>query len=156
MRALDPARGDKQTYARLDAVLTNAIPLSDPSRIITETGEPATPMFFSEPAHEWCYYFTKAQLAQQQGNFEQVVSLAREAIARKFEPQDQNEWLVFIDGYARVGDFQTAGALSKAALAQDERIRRGVCIAWKQVQAESGEGSESQIEEIMRQIDCNP
>jgi len=156
MRVLDPARGDKQTYARLDAVLTNAIPLSDPSRIITETGESATPMFFSEPAHEWCYYFTKAQLAQQQGNFEQVVSLAREAIARKFEPQDQNEWLVFIDGYARVGDFQTAGALSKAALAQDERIRRGVCIAWKQIQAESGEGSESQIKEIMRQISCNP
>ncbi len=156
LRVLDPARGDKQTYAKLDAVLTNAIPISDPSRIITATDSPAIPMFFSEPEHEWCYYFTKAELAQQQGDYEEVVFLGNEAISSGFKPQDQNEWLVFIDGYARVGDLKTAGELSTAALVEDERIRRGVCTVWKQIQAQGPVGGESQIIEILSLLNCNP
>jgi hypothetical protein len=156
LRVLDPARGDKQTYAKLDAVLTKAIPLSDPSRIITETDSPAIPMFFSEPEHGWCYYFTKAELAQQQGDYEEVVFLGNEAISSGFKPQDQNEWLVFIDGYARVGDLKTAGELSTTALVEDERIRRGVCTVWKQIQAQGPVGGESQIIEILSLLNCNP
>ena len=156
LRVLDPARGDKQTYAKLDAVLTKAIPLSDPSRIITETDSPAIPMFFSEPEHEWCYYFTKAELAQQQGDYEEVVFLGNEAISSGFKPQDQNEWLVFIDGYARVGDLKTAGELSTVALVEDARIRRGVCTVWKQIQAQGPVGGESQIIEILSLLNCNP
>ncbi len=156
LRVLDPARGDKQIYAKLETVLTKAIPLSDPSRIITDVEKPAVPMFFSEPAHEWCYYFTKAGLAQQQENYGQVMTLGNEAMSLGFRPQDQNEWLVFIDGYARAGDLQTAGELSKAALAEDARIRRGVCVVWKQIQAQGPVGGERQIEEIIRQISCNP
>ena len=156
LRVLDPARGDKQTYAKLDAVLTKAIPLSDPSRIITETDSPAIPMFFSEPEHEWCYYFTKAELAQQQGDYEEVVFLGNEAISSGFKPQDQNEWLVFIDGYARVGDLKTAGELSTVALVEDARIRRGVCTVWRQIQAQGPVGGESQIIEILSLLNCNP
>jgi hypothetical protein len=153
---LDPARGDREIYDGLADVLTAAIPLSDPSRITTDTENPAVPMFFSEPAHEWCYYFSKAQLAQQQGNYELVMTLGNEAMSLGFNPQDQNEWLVFIDGYARAGDLQTAGELSKTALAEDARIRRGVCTVWEQIQAQSPVGGEGQIEEIIRQIKCNP
>ena len=156
LRVLDPARGDLEIYAKLPEVLTKAIPLSDPSRIITKAENPATPMFFPEPEHGWCYYFTKAELAQQQENYEQVSRLGDEAMALGFKPQEQNEWLVFIDAYARMGDFTNAKELSKAALAEDIRIRRGVCTVWEQIQAESGAGSESQIGGIIRQLNCNP
>jgi hypothetical protein len=156
LRVLDPARGDIEIYDGLAETLTAAILLSDPSRIITDTENPAVPMFFSEPAHEWCYYFTKAQLAQQQGNYEQVVTLGNEAMSLGFNPQDQNEWLVFIDAYARTGDFKTAEKLSKTALTEDARNRGGVCTVWKQIQSQSPVGGEGQIEEIIRQIRCNP
>ncbi|MEK6753788.1 MAG: hypothetical protein AABZ00_16140 [Chloroflexota bacterium] len=156
LRVLDPARGDLEIYAKLPEVLTKAIPLSDPSRIITKAENPATPMFFPEPEHGWCYYFTKAELAQQQENYEQVSRLGDEAMALGFKPQEQNEWLVFVDAYARMGDFTNAKELSKAALAEDIRIRRGVCTVWEQIQAESGAGSESQIGGIIRQLNCNP
>ena len=132
---LDPAQGDMEVYAKLPDVLTSAIPLSDPSRIITNANPAATPMFFSEPKHEWCYYFTKAELAQQMGDTQKVVSLGNEAISLGYKPTDQNEWLVFIKAYALTGDIQTAEALSTAALAEDARVRRGVCSAWEQVQS---------------------
>ncbi len=156
LRVLDPARGDLEIYDGLVGVLTAAIPLSTPSRIITETKQPAIPMFFSEPEHEWCYYFTKAQLAQQQGSYEQVVFLGNEAISLGFKPQDQNEWLVFIDAYARMDDFQSAEGLSAAALAEDARIRGGLCIVWEQIQAQGPVGGGGKIEGIIRQLSCNP
>lgn len=156
LRVLDPARGDREIYDGLAEVLTAAIPLSDPSRIITDTENPAVPKFFSEPAHEWCYYFMKAQLAQQQGDYEQVVTLGNEAMSSGFKPQDQNEWLVFIDAYARMGDFQSAEELSAAALAEDVRIRGGLCTVWEQIQAQVPMGGGGQIEGIIRQLSCNP
>jgi hypothetical protein len=114
LRVLDPNRGDVETYSRQPAALTEAIPLSDPSRIIPNPTQPAVPMFFPEPEHEWCYFFTKAELAQQQGNHEQVIRLGEEAMENGFQPEDPNEWLVFIEAYALTGDLQTAEDLSHA------------------------------------------
>ena len=151
LRVLDPSRGDMEIYAKLPDVLTDAIPLSDPSRIITNTNSPATPMFFSEPKHEWCYYFTKAELAQQTGDLQTVVSLGNEAISLGYKPEDQNEWLVFVEAYALTGDLQKAKELSTAALAKDTRLRRGVCTVWQMVKTKT---SSEKIEEILSSIKC--
>lgn len=156
LRVLDPSHGDKEIYAKLAKVLTDAISLSDPSRIITDTNTPATPMFFSEPKHEWCYYFTKAELAQQVGDYQTVVSLGNEAISLGYKPTDQNEWLVFIKAYALTGELQTANELSIAALAEDSRIRRGVCTVWEQVQVRGQEGNEDEIKQILLSFECSP
>lgn len=156
LRVLDPMRGDMDVYAKLPDILVNAIPLSDMSRIIPNTKPPAIPMFFSEPKHEWCYYFAKAELAQQTDDYQTVVSLGDEAISLGYKPTDQNEWLVFIKAYALTGDLETAETLSTAALTEDIRIRRGVCTAWEQVQLNGQEGSEDEINRIMLSFECSP
>lgn len=156
LRVLDASQGDKEIYAKLPKVLTDAIPLSDPSRIITDTNSAATPMFFSEPKHEWCYYFTKAELAQQKGDLQTVASLGNEAISLGYKPSDQNEWLVFIKAFALTGELQTANDLSNAALAEDPRLQRGVCTAWKEVQLNGQEESEDEIKQIILSFKCSP
>jgi hypothetical protein len=113
-------------------------------------------MFFPEPKHDWCYYFTKAELAQQMGDAQKVVSLGKEAISLGYKPTDQNEWLVFIKAFALTGDIPTAEALSAAALAEDARVRRGVCSAWEQVQANGQEGSADEINRILLSFECSP
>jgi hypothetical protein len=156
LHVLDPAQGDMEVYSKLPDVLTTAIPLSNPSRIITDATPTATPMFFPEPKHEWCYYFTKAELAQQMGDTLKVASLGKEAISLGYKPTDQNEWLVFIKAYALIGDIPTAKALSTAALAKDARVRRGVCSAWEQVQSIGQNGSEGEIKRIILSFECSP
>jgi hypothetical protein len=156
LRVLDPAQGDMEVYAKLPDVLTSAIPLSNPSRIITNASPAATPMFFPEPKHEWCYYFTKAELAQQTGDYQKVVSLGNEAISLGYKPADQNEWLVFIKAYALTADIATAEKLSTAALAEDARVRRGVCSAWQKVQTQATSGSKNEIEEKLLSFGCSP
>ncbi len=156
LRVLDPSQGDMKAYDKLPTVLTSAIPLSDTSRIITNANPASTPMFFPEPKHEWCYYFTKAELAQQTGDYQTVVSLGNEAASLGYKPTDQNEWLVFIKAYALTGDLQTAESISTAALAEDARVRRGICSAWEQVQTQGLAGSENDIKQIILSFGCNP
>jgi hypothetical protein len=156
LRVLDPSQSDMETYSRLPAVLTRAIQLSNPSRIITNANPAAKPMFFAEPKHEWCYYFTKAELAQQMGNLQKVISLGKEAASLGYKPTDQNEWLVFIKAYALTGDIQSAKSISTAALAKDVRIRRGLCSAWKQLQTQAAAGSEVEIKRILLTFGCSP
>lgn len=156
LHVLDPNRGDVETYSRQPAALTEAIPLSDPSRIIPNPTQPAMPMFFPEPKHEWCYFFTKAELAQQQGEFEQVVRLGDQAMKNGFQPEDPNEWLVFIEAYALTGDLQTAEDLSMRMLQEDARTRRGVCAVWELIQEKDKSGSEERIHQALLSIYCNP
>jgi len=156
LRVLDPARGDMVVYAKLPDALVNAIPLSDPSRILTNTTKPAIPMFFAEPKHEWCYYFTKAELAQQTDDYQTIVSLGNEAISFGYKPSDQNEWLVFIKAYALTDQFPAAETISTAALGEDIRIRRGLCSAWKQVQTRVQAKNKHEVDQILLSFKCNP
>jgi tetratricopeptide (TPR) repeat protein len=113
-------------------------------------------MFFSEPKHEWCYYFTKAELAQQMGDYQKVISLGNEAASLGYRPTDQNEWLVFIKAHALTGDIQTAMSISTAALKEDARVRRGICVAWQQVWDKGPAEKKNELEQILLTFKCNP
>jgi hypothetical protein len=156
LRVLDEKQGDMETYEKLPNAFTQAIPLSDPSRIITQTETPVTPMFFVELKHGWCYYYTKAELALQMEDHEKAVALGNEAVSLGYQPSDQTEWLVFIKAHALTGDIETAQSISAAALKKDAKVRRGICAAWKQIQTHSLAGNKSKIEEILLKFGCNP
>jgi hypothetical protein len=153
LRVLDPARGDDEVYASLPADLTDAIPLSSPSLIITDPTTPALPDFSSsEPAHTWCYYFAKAELAYQLNDFQRVVSLQQEARSIGYEPEELNEWLVFIESHIRTGDIREATTLSNMVIDKDKRMRRAVCITWDRMQAQNIEGTAP----VLSELGCSP
>lgn len=156
LRVLDSARGDEQVYARLPEVLTSAISLSDPTRIIAHPSQPVTPIFFPEPKHDWCYYFTHAELANQEGNYSQAAAFGDEAVSSGYQPEDPTEWLVFVESYAMNGDISTAKTLSHKALDADAKLRKGVCAVWEQIQKKGPEGSEKEVGSVLLSLDCNP
>jgi hypothetical protein len=156
LRVLDSARGDDVTYGSLPDSISNAIPLSNPSLILINAQTPAAPMFFPEPEHGWCYFHAKAELAQQQGDYQAVVSLGEEAASLGLKPEDPNEWLPFIESYALTGNLEKAKALSEQILDENARNRRGVCTVWKQIQAKGPDGSEDQIAQLLLSFKCNP
>jgi hypothetical protein len=65
---------------------------------------PATFMFGPEPAHRWCYYFEKADLALQSEDWSAVGELGRQATAAGLHPEDWIEWMPFLQSYAVLGD----------------------------------------------------
>ncbi len=61
---------------------------------------PPAVIFGPEPIHDWCYYYQKAALARQQGDFAQVAALGDEALQLGYYPGDRVEWLPFLQAYA--------------------------------------------------------
>jgi hypothetical protein len=88
---------------------------SDISNILDDedTHLPPGSMFGNEPKHDWCYYFQKADLARQSGNWNEVVRLRNELQEKGFHPNDQIEWIPFLQAYAILGDEKQVTALSK-------------------------------------------
>ena len=156
LRVLDSARGDEVTYGNQSRFLVDAIPLSDLSNIIVDPLQAAKPPFLPEPEHTWCHYFAKAELARQQGNWDQVIDLIDEARSLGYEPEDSFEWLAYIEAQAHTGNIEAAITASRVAFEQDNRIRRGLCELWKRMQTTepATEGEILHINQVVSEYQC--
>jgi hypothetical protein len=155
LRVLDPARGDQITYGRQSRFLVNAIPLSDPSRIIPDSDQTPKLPFLSEPGHTWCYHYAKAELAYQKGDWNHVIDLIDKATLLGYEPEDPLEWLTLIEAQAFMGNIEDAEKRSAEVFAQDQRIRQGLCQLWTRVQDQSPARSEAaRVTQILSEFQC--
>ena len=82
-------------YSKIQNVLTNV-----------EPPQPPAYLFGPEPAHTWCYYYEKADLAFQNGEWKKIVAFGDEAIQKGEYPIDRVEWMPFLQAYAYLGDEQ--------------------------------------------------
>ncbi len=157
LRVLDPALGDAETYEKESETLTQLIPLSQPSLILTNAPQAqlSDPPFGAEPEHAWCYFYEKAELARQDGDWQKIIDLGMQARSLGFQPEDVFEWLPFIEAQARVGDVDEAFALSRDAIRQVGRLRKGVCHVWERVQAQVPERNASSSQ-ALNEFGCIP
>lgn len=108
------------------------IPLSNPSRIIPDSVPvpPDTDIFGPEPAHTWCYFFQKADLARQTQDWDKVLDLYDEAQKLGLGPEYGAEYIPFIEAYARTGDWQRAYELTVTADALTLSHKKMLCANW--------------------------
>lgn len=128
------APGQPET-TELTPLLTQVLPLVNLSRILTEPNVPAVPpieIFGPEPAHTWCYYYQKASLARQSGDWEKVIVLAEQADKEGYEPVKASEWLLFVDAYLQIGDFVAAEELTIRIQTRDPRLTPLLCTYWSE------------------------
>jgi hypothetical protein len=112
-----------------------ALTLSNPDLIITDPVQTAVPpsnIFGEEPAHGWCYYFEKAELAVQMEDWDEVVRLSEKAFPFKssFDRETASEIVPFIRGYAQTGQWETAFSLSMKAYQASPKMQNMLCSTW--------------------------
>jgi hypothetical protein len=88
---------------------------------------PPQDVFGPEPDHEWCYYYEKASLARQQEDWEEVVRLGNEALENGFSPQDDIEWMPFLQAYARAGDVERLDRIRRMMKNSDPYVVLQAC-----------------------------
>jgi hypothetical protein len=157
LRVLDPAMGDQKTYARESDHLVDAIPLSNPNLILVDVDQTVRLPFLRESEHTtWCYYYTKAELARQRNDWQQVTDLYSEASTSGYSSDDPFEWLVFIEAYAMSDHMDVAQKISEDAFATDNRVRAGLCEVWKRVQAAGSARNETEmgINQMLSRFEC--
>lgn len=110
-----------------------ALPLSAPAGVILEPGTQGRQMpslLGAEPEHGWCFTYQKADLARQQGDWKKVAQLGDQAFAKPLLPDDQYEYLPFIEAYTRLGRTKDARLLTRQVSLDMPLLRPALCAIW--------------------------
>lgn len=115
--------------------------------------------YADEPRHGWCYYFTKAELARQAGDWKQVAMLGENAFRLDDHPNDPVEYFVFIEGYAHTGDWEKAVELSQVSYKiSKDYVGSPLCKLWSRIARETNSTSEQKVtlEKVQKKFECLP
>jgi hypothetical protein len=114
-------------------------------------------MFGSELVHTFCYYFSQAEIARQQGNWSDVAAIGDLAFALGEYPNDPAERLVFIEGYAHVGNWQRAEELSGQTQQITPMMEPVLCHLWERITHETPLSPEKEVvlQRVMIDLNCS-
>ncbi len=112
--------GEQPEYSRDENASIQIIgPYSSLEHILTTGAAPTPPLdiFGPEPAHDWCYYYQKATLARQRGDWDEILSFGEEASSQGLAPKDLIEWMPFLHAYAQQGEVKRLTELAPGFVA---------------------------------------
>lgn len=114
-------------------------------------------VFGLEPAHTWCFYFEKADLARQTDDWAQVAKLGDQAFAIPYLPDDISEYLPFVEAYARTGRWEDARDLTRKTADAMPILRPALCAIWQRIETDSTAGiTPAQIEKMKGELGYCP
>ena len=150
---------DQEAYPNLSERMRQAITLSNLDNIQAQSAPPSASTRYAiaesllgpEPAHGWCYYYARAELARQQQDWAAIAGLDEQAITAGLSPSDPLEWLPFVEAGASLGQFEHAAERTRQALAQRPFLRKPFCAAWQRASQRH-----SQPDGLLEQLDCPP
>ena len=157
-------RPDESDNPLLPQITRQMLPASNLNQILPGTPQgdfPPRNMFGREPAQGFCYLYQKAELARQQGRWQEVAAFAdtaRRIYGSQMDPfKTPHEWLSFIEGYARTGRWKDAASLTYDV----RRIRMGeyfpyICSTWQRLVKDTGDSSEKSAayQSVSRELQC--
>jgi hypothetical protein len=88
---------------------------------------PPPTIFGREPEHGWCYYFQKAELARQVGDWQSIGSIYDAASSAGLAAGDPTEYLVFIEGLVNSGRETEAAALAQERIELKSAAHFSIC-----------------------------
>jgi hypothetical protein len=143
----------------LPRTAADVLPLSDPGQIYSRsTGVLELPALLGpEPAHQWCYYFEKADLARQSDDWTEVAEIGDHVFSIPYYPDDFSEYLPFIEAYARAGRWEEARDLTRRTANFMPILRPALCAVWQRVELDPGTSiTLGQIERLKDEIGVCP
>jgi hypothetical protein len=157
LRLLDPEI-DSQNHLVSDAsMMREAAALSSSTWVLPETTARMPYIYGPEPARGWCYYFEKAELAAQLGNWQQVAQLGDQAFSLSDYPNDPVERFVFSEGYANSGDWGRARDVSLASYKISKAyLGPLLCRLWRRIELETAASPQktAALVEVKRLFAC--
>lgn len=152
LRLLEPDLDGVNRFIAEESHMREASALSNPEPILSSATAVMPAVYGPEPAHGWCYYFQKADLARQLGDWETVTRLGDEAFALSDYPNNPVERFVFIEGYAHTGKWDRAVKLSRDSYqVSKEYVGPLLCKLWERIEVETDESPKKS--EILSEVE---
>jgi hypothetical protein len=122
--------GTLPIYSEYESLLIRRVGAHSTLKRITPEGEtplPPVAIFGAEPAHDWCFYFQKASLARQVGDWDEIGRLYDETVAKGLKAGDKSEVFPFLEGLVNLGRYDDAGKLAETELKARDALSYGLC-----------------------------
>jgi len=115
-----------------------------------------TQIFGDENKETWCYYYQKGDLARQFADWKQVTELWKEASEKDYRPGNGVEYLPFIEGIARTGEWETAENMTYRAKRLTQGMVPILCSTWERIEDEtqSNESRDMTLTDIKNKLGC--
>ncbi len=158
LRILDPEQSHNDPL--IPESMDDIIDLSDPYRIRSE--DPATPLgmdetiFGKEPAHGWCYFYQKADLARQYKDWAVILDIEKQVADQQLKAKAGSEYLPFSEAYAATGDWEKAVKYIQKAYTMDKQLEKRLCKELSRYQLEFSDPDAGNpiLESEMDLLDC--
>jgi hypothetical protein len=105
--------------------------------------------------NNWCYYFEKADLARQEKNWQQVMSIYDQAKQKGFTPGHSIEYIPLINALAEQGEVAVALQKTSEAIQFSATVTPSACKLWSNLMQEHPNISSIQITQALGQGTCN-
>jgi tetratricopeptide (TPR) repeat protein len=159
LRLLDPQVERVNRLIPENSLMRYAARLTDPKLILEEPRAVMPAVYGPEPEHGFCYYYQKADLARQFKRWDEAAGFIDTALSFEEHPYEPAEHLLFIEGYAHVGQWERALDLSEDAYEfSPEFMGRVICQLWERIGAETGESPERSeaFTKVQSMFACSP
>lgn len=115
-----------------------------------------TYQIFDESKKTWCFYYQKADLARQFQNWDEIPVLWQEVSQNSLRTEFGTEYIPFIDGFAQVGDWQTAREITFQANRISKAMDSILCPLWKGIEqsTQASEEKDKIIKQIYETLGC--
>jgi hypothetical protein len=127
--------GTLPVYSESETLLLKQVgDYSHIDRILPSGTAPVPPaaIFGTEPAHGWCYYYQKASLARQSGNWEEIGKLYDQVRKLNLDTDDKSEMIPFLEGLVNSGRVEEARALFQNEIKGNAKMRLPLCDSLSQ------------------------
>lgn len=133
---------------------------SDINLIKQAEGEEPTPpeaLYGKTNTQTWCYYFEKADLARQYGQWDEIVRLWNEAQAAGERPDNGFEYIPFIEGFGHASDWAQVKEMTKFAKRITAGLEPSLCGALDRLAASAPKSQEKDetIKGLKEDLDCS-
>lgn len=151
---------DYDTYnPQFPECIADALPFSNLEQVVLKPDEEVslpTNVFGPEPQPSWCYYFEKADLARQMGDWQQVAAIGEAAFIISESPNHASEMVPFIQGYAFTGKWEKAIKLTMETSMIDHYMRPMLCSIWEDIanNTEPSDERENALQNIKEVVNC--
>ena len=155
VRVLDPEIDPLNRL--LPPLLRDAARLSNPAMILTADSASLPEFFDPEVPRGWCYDYSRAALAAQNGNWDHALEMRSQALQAGEHPNDPLENFLFIEAFARTGKWDEALSLSKETYKFSKEVMRPtLCALWNRIERTAPEGPQksSSIQTARAALTC--
>lgn len=132
--------------------------LSNPEQIqeAEPKGQTDFPLPLAASADSWCYFYQRAELARQQGRWEEVVAWGEKGFASGDSPNRADERIPLIQGYALTGNWSRAVELTRQAKRINPSLSPLLCQLWQEIRQKtpSSEAQREAIQEVYQLLNC--